>query len=60
MKGLMNTQKSASSERETMAFSGWVVFPLNILLLLGVSALLCYSYNHGDRSPLGVADIFVG
>jgi regulator of protease activity HflC (stomatin/prohibitin superfamily) len=45
----MNSQKSASSEREKTAFSGWLMFPMNILLLLGGVALLFYSIVHGVR-----------
>jgi regulator of protease activity HflC (stomatin/prohibitin superfamily) len=45
----MNTQKSASSEREKTALSGWVMFPINLLLLLGGIALLLHSIIHGVR-----------
>ena len=60
MKGPMNSQKPASNERETTAVSGWVMFPLNILLLLGDVALLRYSVTHGDQVPLGIVGILVG
>jgi len=46
----MNSQKSASSEREITALSGWVMFPINILLLLGGIAWLIHSIIHGDRT----------
>jgi len=60
MKGLMNSQKSASSERENTAFSGWVMFPINLLLLLGDAALLHFSITHGDQWPLGIVGILAG
>jgi len=50
MKGLMNSQKPASSEREITALSGWVIFPLNLLLLLGGVALLFLSVFQGVRT----------
>ena len=56
----MNSQKSASSEQERTALSGWVMFPLNILLLLGGSAMLFYSFTHGDQWPLGLVGILMG
>jgi regulator of protease activity HflC (stomatin/prohibitin superfamily) len=60
MKGFMNTQKVASNERETTAFSGWAMFPINILLLLGAAALLLYSLSHGDQWPMGLVGILMG
>jgi regulator of protease activity HflC (stomatin/prohibitin superfamily) len=45
----MNSQKSASNEREKTALSGWVMFPINFLLLLGGIALLIHSIIHGAR-----------
>jgi regulator of protease activity HflC (stomatin/prohibitin superfamily) len=56
----MNSQKSASSERENTAFSGWVMFPINLLLLLGDAALLHFSITHGDQWPLGIVGILAG
>ena len=45
----MNTEKSASLEREKTALSGWLIFPLNIGLLLAGAASLIYSIVHGSR-----------
>ncbi|MGP8199128.1 MAG: SPFH domain-containing protein [Limisphaerales bacterium] len=46
----MNSQKLASSEREITALSGWVMFPINLLLLLGGGALLFHSIIQGART----------
>jgi regulator of protease activity HflC (stomatin/prohibitin superfamily) len=49
MKGLMNSQKSASSEREIAALNGWAMLPVSILMLLGGVALLFYFIINGSE-----------
>lgn len=46
----MNAQKSASNEQEKTAISGWVMLPIDAVLLLGGMALLFYSIAHGAHT----------
>ncbi len=51
MKVLMNTEKStASRESERDATSGWIMLPLNIVLILGAAALVIHSLVQGIRT----------
>lgn len=48
----MNSVKSAgkcSSEQERTAISGWVMFPLNVLLLMGDAAFMLYILTHFNQ-----------
>ncbi|MGO8700389.1 MAG: SPFH domain-containing protein [Limisphaerales bacterium] len=47
----MNTEKStASRESERDATSGWIMLPLNIVLILGAAALVIHSLVQGIRT----------